>query len=120
MTESAAVEVARALVEVRQTLGLPAVEASPSPPLPKLLSTPSRLEKGLERAGFTDIACEVFEHPWSTREYLDWMGQPVVVGNTLPGAHREQHKAFLDALAERVAPDAPLRARWFLVTARRS
>ncbi len=117
MTLPGAVAVASAVARAREDLGLAAPEATGS--VHALLATPDRLRRTMERLGFDDVELHRFERDWTAAEYLDWMGQPVIVSSMVPGAGDEQHAAFLAHVAERVEGATPLKARWTLVTARR-
>lgn len=122
MTTDGAVAVATAIHQARKELGLaaPSTESAVGAGMPEVLSTQPLIERTLERIGYGSIAFDVFERDWTVAEYLDWMGQPVVVGNMVPGASADQRAAFLKAIAAKVPGDTPLKARWTLITARRA
>lgn len=130
----AAIEVAQAVAAVRESLGLtgPSAEtkvehdgddegrAATASKAPLVLGSAERLATSLSQGGYDDVRTQTVERPWAVAEYLDWMGQPVVLGGMLPEATEEERQKFLRVLGEHLDPDLELIARWTIVIGRRA
>jgi SAM-dependent methyltransferase len=111
-----AVEVAEALTRARASLEVEvgAVDLKPHP----LLGSPEKCRDALARAGLGEVEFELWARPWRVADYLDWIGQPVVLSGMCPGLNVEGQERFLGRVRAELDPEARLEARWFLVRAR--
>ena len=109
---------AETLQRVRAELMSPGREPldRPSMPHPGYLGSVARVRELLKDLGFSKVDAELFTHPWTLGDYLDWLGQPTSLEH-LCGADTDTQRAFINEVSRRVSPSEELETHWYLVVA---
>ncbi len=108
-----AMSVAVALEETRRTLGISPPTGTTAPH--EALGDAGRFSALVGRAGWRDVSLTVWTRDWTSGEYLDWLAMPVVSENLCDDKARAGE--LIDALRQRLNPELPLKAAWYLITA---
>jgi len=95
--------------------GHPGAAITPTPH-PDYLGSVERLDIILRELGFSEVDMTLYRRPWSVRDYLDWLQQPVALASVCPGSPAHQAD-FMARVREGVDLEATTESRWYLVVA---